>query len=331
MPIITRRHALLGSLATPALVRPGFAQGTYPARPVRMVVPFPPGNMSDLVTRILSEEMQSRHGVQIVVDNRAGATGAIGIQAVTRSEPDGYTLLLTSNSPVTVNPAVNPNLSFDVERDLVPLSLMGWTGFLLVFPPDFPARNLAEAVTLMRAEAGRFTAANPGMGTAGHLITELFSRLTGTKLEQVPYRGSAAALLDLSAGRVQFMIDAMTSAMPMVQGGRVKPLAVLSSRRSPIIPDVPAMPEAGVPEVASFESIAWSGLMGPTGTPPRVIEFWNRHINALLREPSVIQRLAVANIEAAPPSEPGRLGALVSSELTRWRTLVRDANITVSG
>lgn len=331
MPIITRRLAMLTALAVPALPRQGFAEGAYPSRPVRVVVPFPPGNMSDLIARILAEEMQSRHGVQIVVDNRAGATGAIGIQAVIRSETDGYTLLLTSSSPVTVNPAVNPNVPFDVERDLVPISLMGWTGFLLVFPPNFPANNLAEAVAIMRAQAGRFTAANPGMGTAGHLITEMFSRLTGTKLEQVSYRGSAAALLDLNAGRVQFMIDAMTSSVPLVRGGRIKALAVLSSRRSPIVPEIPSMPETGVPELAGFESIAWSGLMGPTGTPPRVIEYWNRQINALLREPSVVQRLAVANVEAAPPSEPGRLGELVASELTRWRTLVREANITVSG
>lgn len=324
----TRRAALLGALAAPALASPLRAQA-YPSRPVRIIVPFPPGNMSDLIARLTAEEMQTRHGVQVVVDNRAGATGAIGIQAVTRSEADGHTLLLTSNSPVSVNPAVTPNLPFDVTRDLVSMALFGWTGFLLVFPPDFPARTLGEAVALMRANPGRYIAANPGMGTAGHLITEMFSRLTGTRLEQVPYRGSAQALLDLNAGRVHFMVDAMTSAMPQVQGGRVKALAVLSRRRSPLLPEVPAMPEAGVPEVADFETVAWAGLMGPAGTPTPVIDWWNRQVNTLLQDPTFVRRLANLNVEAAQPGGPERLADLVTGDLARWQRLVREANITI--
>ena len=330
MPQPTRRLALLSGLglAAPAFIGSDAAAQAYPTKPVRIIIPFPPGNMSDLIVRLMADEMQSRHGVQVVVDNRAGATGAIGIQAVTRSEADGYTLLLTSNSPVTVNPAVNPNLPFDVQRDLVPMALIGWTGFLIIVPPDFPANTLGEAVALMRANPGRYTAANPGQGTQGHLVTESFSRLTGTRLEQVSYRGSAAALVDINAGRVHFMVDAMTSAMPQLRGGRVKALAVLSSQRSPIAPEVPSMTEAGVPEVANFTATAWAGLMGPAATPRAVTEYWNRQINALLREDGFKRRLAVANVEAAPPSGPERLADLVSGELERWRRLVREANIT---
>lgn len=319
------RRAVLASPLV-ALGAPAFAQA-YPARPVRIIVPFPPGNMSDLIARVLTEEMHTRHNVQIVVDNRAGATGAIGVQAVTSAPPDGYTLLLTSNSPVVVNPAVTPNLPFDVQRDLVSISLIGWTGFLIVVPPDFPANTLAEAVALMRAHPGRFTAANPGMGTAGHLTTEMFSRLTRIPLEQVSYRGSAQALLDLSVGRVHFMVDAMTSAMPQVTGGRVKALAVLARERSPLLPNVASMREAGVPEVADFQSVAWAGLMGPSGTPPAVALYWSRIFNELLADPAFVRRLAQQNVEAAPPGGPERLADLVQSDLTRWRQLVRDANI----
>lgn len=322
---ITRRATLAGGLATPMLAR---AQA-YPSRPVRFVVPFPPGNMSDLIARLLIDEMQTRHNVQVVVDNRAGATGAIGVQAVTSAAPDGHTLLLTSNSPIVVNPAVTPNLPFDVTRDLVSMALIGWTGFLIVVPPDFPANNLADAVALMRATPGRYIAANPGMGTAGHLNTEMFSRLTGTRLEQVPYRGSTQALLDISTGRVQFMIDALTSSLPQVQGGRVKALAVVARNRTPLLPEVPSMREAGVPEVADFESLAWAGIMGPAGTPPGVTLYWNRVVNELLREESFRQRLAQQNVEAAPPSGPERLADLVSTDLTRWRQLVRDAHIVI--
>ncbi|WP_368420007.1 Bug family tripartite tricarboxylate transporter substrate binding protein [Rhodovarius sp.] len=316
------------ALAAPFLALPAWGQ-SYPARSVRIIVPFPPGNMSDLIARLLTEEMQARHNVQIVVDNRAGATGAIGVQAVARAEPDGHTLLLTSNSPVAVNPALTPNLPFDVLRDLMPMSLIGWTGFLIVVPPHLPANNLAEMVALMRASPGRYIAANPGMGTAGHLTTEMFSRLTRVPMEQVPYRGSAQALLDLSVGRVHFMIDAMTSALPQVVGGRVKALAVLAHNRSPLLPDVPSMTEAGVPEVADFQSLAWAGLMAPAGSPMAVTLYWNRILNELLADPGFVRRLAQQNIEGAPPGGPERLADLLRADLARWRQLVRDANITI--
>lgn len=311
-----------------ALAAPALGQGAYPNRPVRLIIPFPPGNMSDLISRVLSEEMSRRANVTVVVENRAGATGAIGIQAVTSAPADGYTLLMSSNSPLVVNPAVTPNLPFDVLKDLAPVHLTGWTGFLLVFPPDFPANTLKDAVALLRANRGRYIAANPGSGTAGHLITEMFSRLTGTQLEQVPYRGSAQALLDLSQGRVQFMIDAMTSSLPQVQGGRVKALAVLSGRRSPLVPNLPAMPECGVPEVAEFEALAWTGLLAPAGTPPEAIGYWNRQLNALVQEESFKQKLASQNVEAAPPGGPDKLRELMTRELARWTTLAREAHIT---
>jgi tripartite-type tricarboxylate transporter receptor subunit TctC len=329
---LTRRLASLG-LPILALARPALGQtqaAGYPNRPVKLVVPFPPGNMSDLIGRVLAEELQRRAGVSVVVDNRAGATGAIGIQAVTRAEPDGYTLLLSSNSPLVVNPAVTPGLPFDVLKDLVPVHLTGWTGFLLVFPPDFPADTLRDAVALMKANPGRYIAANPGSGTAGHLITVMLNRLTGMRLEQVPYRGSSQALLDLNQGRVHFMVDAMTSSLPQVRGGRAKALAVLASRRSPLIAEVPSMPETGLPELADFEVLGWTGLLAPVGTPPGVVEFWNRELNALVQDGTFKRRLAEQNVEAAPPGPPARLAELMRRELDRWTTLAREADIKVS-
>jgi tripartite-type tricarboxylate transporter receptor subunit TctC len=298
---------------------------------VKFIVPFPPGNMSDLIGRVLAEEMQRRAGVSVVVDNRAGATGAIGIQAVTRAEPDGYTLLLSSNSPLVVNPAVTPGLPFDVLKDLVPVHLTGWTGFLLVFPPDFPADTLRDAVALMKANPGRYIAANPGSGTAGHLITVMLNRLTGMRLEQVPYRGSTQALLDLNQGRVHFMVDAMTSSLPQVRGGRAKALAVLASRRSPLI-GVSAVHagKTGLPELADFEVLGWTGLLAPVGTPQGVVEFWNRELNALVQDEAFKRRLAEQNVEAAPPGPPARLAELMRRELDRWTTLAREADIKVS-
>ena len=324
-----RRSLLTASalIALPSLAR---AQGGYPNRPVRIVVPFPPGNMSDLVSRLMVDEMQTRSGTRIVVDNRAGATGAIGIQAVTQSAPDGYTLLMSSNSPLVVNPAVTRGLPFDVTRDLAPIGLVGWTSFLIVVPPNFPARTLAEALDLFRAQPGQYVAANPGAGTFGHLVTEQIFRTAGIRMEQVPYRGSAQALLDMQQGRVHFMVDAMTSALPQVRGNAVKPLAVLGNRRSPLAPDVPTLAESGRPDLAPLESMAWTGLLGPTGTPPEVVAFWNRAIAEMLADPALIRRFAAINVETAPPSPPERLGDMVRTELARWTAVAHDANISVS-
>ena len=319
----------MGGIAAVNAAGPALAQ-TYPSRPVRVVVPFPPGNMSDLISRRLVEEMQARQLATLVVDNRPGATGAIGVQAVARAEPDGYTLLVSSNSPLTVNPAVRSDLPFDVMRDLVPVALLGWTGFLVVFSPDFPASNLAEAVAVMRAAPGKYIAANPGTGTAGHLIAEMFSRLTGAQLVHAPYRGSAQALIDLSQGRVHMMIDAMTSSLPQVRGKTVKALAVLSQQRSPLTPEVPSMPESNVPEIAQFETLAWTGLLAPSSVTPEIVSYWNGHANTLLREPRFIEGLRVMNVESAPPAPPERLRDLMQAELTRWTKVAREANIQLT-
>lgn len=327
-----QRRTLLTAPALLALPHLAHAQGAYPARPVRFVVPFPPGNMSDLISRLMTEEMQNRHGVQIVVDNRAGATGAIGIQAVTRSAPDGYTLLMSSNSPLVVNPAVTRNLPFDVTRDLAPIGLVGWTSFLIVVPPDFPARTLGAAIELFKsAPAGRYIAANPGSGTFGHLVTEQIFRAIGIRMEQVPYRGSAQALLDMQQGRVHFMVDAMTSALPQVQGNAVKALAVLANRRSPLAPEVPTLAESGAANLSGLESMAWTGLLGPAGTPPEIIAFWNRAITEMQRDPALVRRFASINVEMAPPSPPERLGEFIRTELARWTSVAREANIVAGG
>ena len=327
------RRAFGASMASAALLggaRRAAAQD-YPSSPVRIVVPFPPGNFSDLVGRLLVEEMQTRYGATLVVDNRAGATGAIGVQVVTQAQPDGYTLLLSSNSPLSVNAAVRSNLPFDIKKDLEPIGLLGWTGYLLVVPPDFPARTLAEAVQLWRASPGKYTAANPGTGTAGHLITELVALNLGTRFEHAPYRGSGQALMDVNQNRAHLMIDAMTSSLPQVQGKTVRPLCVMSPRRSPLIPEVPSIAEAGVPELANIDVVAWAGLFAPARTPAPIVQYWSERSNVLLRDPKVVQRLAGMNVEAAPPGTPRDMRDLMEKELVRWTDVARKAGIATGG
>lgn len=301
----------------------------YPASPVKLVVPFPPGNFSDLVGRLFVEEMQTRYGATVVVDNRPGATGAIGVQVVTQAQPDGYSLLMSSNSPLTVNSAVRRNIPFDILKDLEPIGLLGWTGYLLVVPPDFPANTLAEAVKLWRESPGKYTAANPGTGTAGHLATEGLARALGTRFEHAPYRGSGQALMDVNQGRAHLMIDAMTSSLPQVQGKTVKPLAVLSPGRSPLIPEVPSMRESGVAELADMELVAWTGLLAPAKTPASIVQYWSEKINVMLKDQKVVERLRTINVEAAPPGTPGEFREFMAKELVRWRRVASEAGVSL--
>jgi tripartite-type tricarboxylate transporter receptor subunit TctC len=319
-------RAIFGLALACAAILPAVAQ-PYPSRPVRFVVPFPPGNAADLTARVLAEEAQRRLNLSVVVENRGGASGALGVQAVTSARPDGYTLLVTSLSPIVVNPALIRNLPYDPQRDLVPISLLGWTGYIVSVAPDFPARTLAEAVAVLRANPGRYSAGNPGMGTLAHLTTELFGQLIGTRLEAVPYRGSGAALLDLSTGRLGLMIDAMTSSLPQVQAGRVRGLAVVQPTRSTLAPDLPSMAESGVPELREMQALAWVALFGATGTPEEVIGFWNGELNKWLADPAFAARFAAQNLEVAPAGPPSRLADLVRSDLAKWSRVARDANI----
>ncbi len=325
----SRRGVIAGMLAAAGMGSRALAQG-YPSRPVRVIVPFPPGNLADLTARLTTEEVQQRLGHTWVVDNRAGASGAIAIRAVVQAPPDGYTLLLSSVSPIAVNPVLTANPGYDPLGDLAPILLMGWTGYLLVCSPDFPATTLAEAVRVIRAApTGRYAMATPGTGTVTHLASEQLMLQTGTKMETVPYRGSGAALMDVASGRVALMIDAMSTSLPQVRGGQVRALAVMQQRRSPLAPEIPAVSELGVPEVANMEVRAWTGLLGAAATPPEVVNYWNRELGKLLTDPAVVQRFAAQNVEIAPPEPAARFRELIEAELTRWRRVVRDAKIEV--
>lgn len=327
---VSRRRVGASLVGLSALLSGKSFGQTYPASPVKLFVPFPPGNFSDLVGRLFSEEMRIRYGAVAVVENRPGATGAIGVQSVTQAQPDGYSLLMSSNSPLTVNSAVRQNIAFDIMKDLAPIGLLGWTGYLIVVPPNFPADTLADAIKLWRSEPGKYTAANPGIGTAGHLATERLARAIGTKFEHVPYRGSGQALMDLNQDRAHLMIDAMTSALPQVRGGIVKPLAVVSTRRSALIPEIPCMAEAGVPEVADIDLIAWTGLLAPARTPAAIVAYWSEKINVMLADKKVVQRLFDINVEAAPAGTPKEFGDQMGRELARWRDVAREAGISLA-
>jgi tripartite-type tricarboxylate transporter receptor subunit TctC len=315
---LTRRHALAGA-ALATLAAPRAMAQAYPARPVRLVVPFPPGNTSDILARLVAEEVQKRRGVTVVVENRPGASGARG---------DGLTLLVTTQSPIVVNPPLMKTPPYDPVRDLSPVALFARTGFILIAAPDFPANTMAEAARVLRAgPAGRFSAANPGLGTMSHLAMALLALQLGTQIESVPYRGSAAALVDVTAGRVPLMIDGFNSAVPQVRGGKAKALAVVARQRSALVPDVPSMAESGVPELAELEALSWTGLFGPAGTPPEVAAWWTAALGEVMRDPAIVQKLAQTFIEAVPPNSAEAFAQEIASDLAKWTRVVRDARI----
>ena len=321
------RRSLMAATGLAALPWPALAQA-YPSRPVRVVVPFPPGNTSDILARLVAEDMQARIGTTVVVENRAGASGSLGMQAVATSRPDGYTMLCTTQSPLVINPPLTRNLPYDPVRDFAPVGVFARNGFVLVVSPNFPARTMAEAAAVLRsAPPGRFTAANPGLGTMSHLAMELLSLSLGTKIESVPYRGSAQALTDLAAGRVDLMIDGFASAVPQARGGTVRAISLMQPGRSSLVPEVPGLSESGVPELAGIEALSWTAMLAPAGTPAEIVTSWVEALRRVMSDESVARRLAQTFIQAYPPDAPEAFGREIASDLAKWTRVVRDARI----
>jgi tripartite-type tricarboxylate transporter receptor subunit TctC len=326
----TKTARRLGGIAMAAIVvaiaGSAVAQ-SFPSRPIRMIVPFPPGNASDLAARILADPLGERLGQQVVVDNRPGATGALGIQQLMQANPDGHTLMMTSLAPITVNPALTKSLPYHPQNDLEPVAMVGFTSMMLVTTPSFPAKTVGEAIGLIRANPGKYSYAHIGVGTLSHMTMELFRYLAGLDMVAVPYRGSGQALVDVSSGDVQIMWDGMTSSLPQAQGGRVRPLAVSTSTRSIFAAEVPTLAEAGMETLTKFEVEGWSGMFAPARTPKEVIARVNAEVNRILADPAFRQRLMTQNLEAYPPRTPDDFRRFIAVDLERWTTVVREAKI----
>jgi tripartite-type tricarboxylate transporter receptor subunit TctC len=321
--MIHRRPLLAaGLLASPLLAH---AQGWAPARPLRFVVPFPAGGATDVVARVLAERLQDALGQPVVVENRTGAGGNIGVEAVVRSAPDGLTLLMGTTGTLTINPHLYPNLGFDPLRDLAPVGMAFATDHVLIVHPSVPARTAAEFIALAKAQPGRLSYGSGGAGTSTHAVPELFRLVAGIEVQHVPYRGSAPALNDTVAGNVQFMLDQAASAIPMIQAGRVRALAVTGPRRHRLLPDVPTVAELGL---AAAEATSWGAVMVPAGVP----EPAQARLSAALREalalPAVQERLAGAGADALA-SSPGEAAATLRAETEKWGRVVREARISL--
>jgi tripartite-type tricarboxylate transporter receptor subunit TctC len=315
----TDRRALLLALAALPLARPALAQGAWPARPVRVVVPFAPGGATDILGRLTATELGNALGQPFVVENRAGAGGNIGSDLVAKSPPDGYTLLFGAAGNIGINPTLFSNMPYDPARDLVPVSLIAEVTNVLVVHPSVNARSVQELLALARATPGGLVYASSGNGSTIHLSAELFAAMTGLAMTHVPYRGSGPAMADLLGGRVALMFDNLPSALPHVREGRLRALAVTAARRSPVLPDLPTIAEAGVP---GYEATSWFGLFAPAGTPREIVDRMAREMARFARRPEVAERIHALGAEPIT-NTPEEFAVMVRAEIEKWGAVVR--------
>ncbi len=324
--MMLRRSLLGAALAVPGLARAqGPVQAWAPQRPIRFVVPFPAGGGTDVAARILAERLTEGLGQPVIVENRTGSGGNIGMENVVRSAPDGHAIVMGTTGTLTINPHLYPTLGFDPARDLAPVSLAFTTDHVLIVNPTVPARTAQEFLGLARERPRALTYGSAGAGSSTHMVAELFRLAAGLEVLHVPYRGSAPALNDTVAGNVQFMLDQLPSAIAQIQAGRVRALAVTGPRRAALLPDVPTMAEIGLP---GAESTSWGAVLAPAGTPEPVVARLQAALGEAMAQPAVRARMAQAGADAAT-STPAELASLMRRETERWGRVVREAGITV--
>jgi tripartite-type tricarboxylate transporter receptor subunit TctC len=317
---IRRRSLLLASAAAAATALPmvGRAQA-FPTRPLSLIVPFPAGAATDIGARAIAQELSKLLGQPVTVDNRGGAGGNIGGEAAARSAPDGHTLFMSTNNIHAMNPLLYARMSFDPNRDLVPVGPLLSTQLVLVTHPSVKANTVQELITLAKASPGRITMASAGSGTINHLAGEMFKMRTGTNLLHIPYKGGAPALNDLVGGQVQTMISSVPLAAQQIRAGMIRPLATTGTKRAESLPNVPTMMESGVPD---YEAVVWFGLMVPAGTRPEIIQQLNSAMVRGAATPEFRERASAAGFELIPgPAE--RLAEMIRSDIERWGPVIK--------
>jgi tripartite-type tricarboxylate transporter receptor subunit TctC len=292
---------------------------TYPNRPVKLVIPFPPGGPLDIIGRLIAQKASEDWGQNVVVDNRPGAGGNIGADLVAKSPPDGYTILMGALSTHAVNPSLYAKMPYDAVKDFAPISLVAITPNVLVVNASLPVSSAKEFVAYAKANSGKLSFGSGSNGSAGHLAGELFKVDTGTDIVHVPYKGGAPATQALLAGDTQFMFDNLANAMPQVKAGKLKALAVTTAERSKLVPELPTMAEAGL---AGFDISTWFGLLAPAGTPKDVVAKWNAEVVKILNSPEMRERLTAQGAEAAPTT-PEQFAAFIQSEIPKYARIVK--------
>ncbi len=330
-----RRRTAMTTTAMAALALfagPVMAQDAWPSKPVRIVVPFAPGGTTDILARAVAPELSKALGQQFIVDNRAGAGGNVGADIVARAPNDGYTLLMGTVGTHGINRALYPKLAFDPIKDFAPITLVAAVPNVMEMNADKAAalkiNNVADFIKYAKANPGKLNMASSGSGTSIHLAGELFKTMTGSFMTHIPYRGSGPALLDLVGGNADVMFDNLPSSMQQIKGGKLKALAVTSSQRSPALPDVPTVEEAGGPALKGFEASSWFGLLAPAGTPPEIVNRIQQEVAKALSTAAIKEKLLA---QGAIPSgnSPAAFAKLIDSEHTKWAKVVKASGAKV--
>jgi tripartite-type tricarboxylate transporter receptor subunit TctC len=320
---IARRTKRLLFILALALYASAASAQAYPSRPLRLIVPFAPGGAVDIIGRLMADAVSRSLGQPVVVENRPGAGAAIGAEAVARSAPDGYTLLIGTSSTHGVNSAVNPKLSYDPVKDFSPVVLLATAPWMVVVNPSLPVHNPKELIEYAKAHPGQLNFASYGRGSSNHLATELLKARAGIDVVHVPYKGSAPALLDLVAGQVNFMLDTYSTSAPLVEAGKIRLIGVTSSKRVPYAPDVPTVAESGVP---GYVTGAFFAIWLPANTPAPIVERLNREFNSALKQDVIKERLLKLGLQPAGGTAQ-ELGRVVVDEVRTWADLVKQQNL----
>jgi tripartite-type tricarboxylate transporter receptor subunit TctC len=311
-------------LAGCALFTAGPAGAQYPTKPVKLIVPFIPGSSPDVLARTVGHRLAERLGRPVVIDNRSGAAGSIGAEYAAKQPADGYALMLAISTHL-VNPSLYSKVGYDPIRDFTPVALLIRMPAVLVVPPDLPVKTVAELVALAKAKPGQLSYGSAGPGTGGHLSVEMLKWMTGTDIVHVPYKGAAPALTDLVGGQLHVICTSPLPAMPHVKAGRLRALAMTSTRRSPSAPDIPTVAET----VPGYESTLWYALLAPAGTPDAVVKRVHAETLRALKSPEMSEQLSRQGAEAVGNS-PAELQAFIRAEIARWTKVIRAANITAN-
>jgi tripartite-type tricarboxylate transporter receptor subunit TctC len=333
-PLLPRRAVLTlaASAALALLAAPAAAQSTWPTKPVRIVVPFAPGGTTDILARAVAPELSKAFGQQFIVDNRAGAGGNVGAEIVARAPNDGYTLLMGTVGTHGINRALYPKLPYDPIKDFVPITLVAAVPNVMEMNVDkakaLNINNVADFVKYAKANPGKLNMASSGSGTSIHLAGELFKSMTGSYMTHIPYRGSGPALMDMVGGNADVMFDNLPSSMQQIKGGKLKALAVTSSQRSPALPDVPTVEEAGGPALKGYEASSWFGLLAPAGTSPEIVNRIQQEVAKALATPAVKEKMLA---QGAIPSgnSPADFAKLIDAEHVKWAKVVKASGAKV--
>jgi tripartite-type tricarboxylate transporter receptor subunit TctC len=311
------------ALVVASVLASGALAQNYPTKPIRLIVGFPPGGAVDIMGRTIGQKLGERLGQPVVVDNHPGAGGNIAADMVAKAAPDGYTLLISAVSSLAISYSVYDNLPYDLLKDLTPVGVVGSVPNILVVRSSVPANNVKELIAIAKSKPGQLNFGSAGTGTTVHFAGELFKTMTNVDIVHVPYKGAAPAMNDLLGGRVQLMFDFLSAALPHIKSGELRPLGVTSAIRSPLLPDVPTIAEAGVP---GYEVLGFFGIFAPAGTPAAVIGKLNAELNAVVHLPEVKEQLARQG--GTPASEtPQQLNATLKAEVAKWARVVKASGV----